>query len=294
MASAQSASLRYTPGFAKPAPAPAPANPIVFTTPATLPAVAPLPGDASLPGYTSRSILAGELAPAASQHDINLAGLHNSTQQALAGYSGYKFGDDPSTPEHEDANHLYFDAGAGLGERDKLAIKGVNNAANAGGMLYSSFTNQNIGQAIQQLSLEAQRIATQYASAVNAENTSYGNNVASITSQWAGLYGSDSAWAIEHPPPTPDPTASLPKAADGSPIISQGPDFPDVQAIQNRYPGYQIGVRRAGDGSYIAVIGPGSAPKPTISPTTTYADFLHGRPSSKALAKEWRTKTGQL
>ena len=38
---------------------------------------------------------------------------------------------------------------------------------------------------------------------MNSAATTYANNASSLVSQWAGLYGSDSAWLLEHPPAAP-------------------------------------------------------------------------------------------
>lgn len=249
-------------------------------TPTALPSV-PQIDDARAPNAIAREQLRMQLGQLPGQYNAQLTGIRANAQQSLAGYGGYKFREDnPNTPEREDMV-LDFDAGSGLGEREKLAVRGERNAANSRGMLYSSFANQNIGQAVQRLSLEAQQIANQYARAVNGVESDYASQVANITGQYARLYGKDASFLIENPPPTPDPMANLPTAADGSPIISRGPGYPDLEALRARYPGYPLGIRKAGDGSYVVVIGSGAAKAPA-APAPTGQVTLPGGPSKPA------------
>jgi hypothetical protein len=201
VASYGTSSLRQSPGYgARPSANPG-YRPPSFATP-TLPQL-PQIDDARAPGAASRAWLGQQLGQLPGLVNPRLTQIRAGAQQALAGYSGYKWGtDDPNTPEREDL-YLDPDSSGKPGERDKQAIRGEQNAANARGMLESSFTNQNIGQAVQRLSLEAQAIATQYAKAIQDEQTSYASQVAQITGQWVSLYGSDSQWLMENPPPPP-------------------------------------------------------------------------------------------
>lgn len=225
--------------------------------------------DARAPNSATRAWLAGQLGELPNQLNANLTNIRAGAKQALTGYGGWKFRqDDPNTPEREDLI-LDFDAGMGLGEREKLAVRGERNASNSRGTLYSSFTDQNIGQAVQRLSLEAQQIATQYASSIQSAQTNYANQVANITGQWTQLYGQDAAFLAENPPPPPDPLAGLPRAADNSPMIWRGKDYPNMDTLRARYPGQPLGVRRAGDGSYVVVIGEGAALPPAPNQNTT-------------------------
>lgn len=262
--SPQSAALRSTPGYA-PRPPTTAFTPPAYTMP-TLPSVPTLADDARTPGYVGRQVIQQRLGQIPAVHQANLTNIRAGAQQALAGYGGYKFRDDnPATPEREDLI-LDFDAGMGLGEREKLAVRDVRNQSNAQGMLYSSFANQNIGAAVQRLSLEAQQIASTYAEAINTEIGRASGETANLVGEWAGLYGSDSAFLIDNPPPPPDPLAGLPKVADGSPLIWRGQDYPNLDSLRVRYPGLPLGVRRGGDGTYFVVIGAGAAQAPAPRP----------------------------
>lgn len=290
MASAQSTALRSTPGYVA-RPSTTAFKPPTYTPPA-LPAMPDLPSGGNAPNSTERAWLGAQLGQLPGQLNANLTNIRAGAQQALAGYGGYKFReDDPNTPEREDMI-LDFDAGAGLGEREKMAVRGEQSAANSRGLLYSSFANQNIGQAVQRLSLEAQQVANQYAQAVNGAQTDYANQVASITGQMVSLYGQDAAYLIDNPPPTPDPTANLPTTGDGTPLVWRGSSYPDLNELRARYPGYPLGVRKAGDGSFVVVIGEGAAKPPAPASKVTYKDFLKGRTSTAALAAQWRKKYG--
>lgn len=261
MPSAQSAALRAVPGYA-PRPSTKTYKPPTFT-PLSMPA-APSDGRdyANAPGATDRAALIGQLPFLEQLADARYKGIKADAQQRLAGYGGFKFRqDDPATPEREDLI-LDFDAGMGLGEREKMAVRGEVASSNSRGMLYSSFANQNIGNAVQRLSLEAQQIANQYAQNIQGAQTDYAGQVANISGQVANLYGQDAAFLIKNPPPTPDPTAALPKAADGSPMIGRYKSYPHLDTLRARYPGYPLGVRQTADGSFVVVIGQGAAKPP--------------------------------
>lgn len=272
--SAQSAALRAAPGYVKPVSTTS-FTPPTFQTP-SLPSV-PAIDDARAPNSAMRAWLGQQLGQLPASYNANLTNIRTNAKQALAGYGGWKFREDnPNTPEREDLV-LDFDGSSGLGEREKAAVRGVRAQQNASNMLYSSFTNQNIGTAVQRLNLEAQQIANQYASSLLQQHTDYANQVSQITGQYLSLYGQDSQWLLENPPPTPepqqspvaaaaaqDPYAAWPaKAADNSPIIWKGKNWPNLQTLQAQHPGQQLGVRQAGDGSYVVVIGTGGAKKPS-------------------------------
>ncbi len=200
MASYASTSLRNPAGYAPRASTTA-YQPPTFAMP-TLPQL-PQIDDARAPNAAARAWLGQQLGQLPGLVNPRLTNIRAGAQQALKGYGGWKFReDDPSTPEREDLI-LDFDGNAGTGEREKQAVRGERSAANSRGMLESSFANQNIGQALQRLSLEAQQVANQYAKAILDEQTSYASQVSQITGQWVSLYGQDSQWLMEHPPPPP-------------------------------------------------------------------------------------------
>jgi hypothetical protein len=216
-----------------------------------------LPQDASLPNYAARQAASQQYGTLAGQQNADFSAARSGAQQALAGYGGWKFlEDDPNTPQREDLLPQ-FDPNAGPGQREKGAIRGAANQSNATGMLYSSFANQNIAAATQRISLEAQAIVSQYAGVINQIARDYSNRGADLATQWAGLYGQDSAWAVDHPPPAP-------------PVFIPG---------------------TASDPSWMAHPGnpEGSAYVPPQN-TMSYADFLRGRKSTTALAHAWDTR----
>ena len=258
--SPQSAALRSAPGYA-PRPAQQSAfTPVVPTIP-TLPQV-PQIDDARAPNALGRQLLVNQLGQLPQLSNARLTNIRAGAQQALAGYGGWKFrDDDPNTAEREDLL-VDFDAGLGLGEREKTAVRGVRSAENMRGTLYSSFANQNIGQAVQRLQDEARAIVNQYAASINDELTNYANQTSQIVGQWTQLYGQDAMYLAENPPPPPDPMAGLARASDDSPIIGRYQQYPNLDVLRARYPGYPLGVRQAGDGSYVVVIGAGAAQPP--------------------------------
>ena len=200
MASYASSSLRSRPGYVRRASTTS-YTPPTFATP-TLPTL-PQIDDARAPHAAERTWLGQQLGQLPGLVNPRLTNIRAGAQQALAGYGGWKFRqDDPSTPEREDLI-LDFDGNARPGEREKQAVRQEQSAANARGMLESSFANQNVGQALQRLSLEAQQIANQYAKSILDEQTSYASQVAQITGQWVNLYGQDSQWLMDNPPPPP-------------------------------------------------------------------------------------------
>lgn len=245
MASAQSAAFRSPAGFAQ--------RPSSTPTMPNYPAMRAMPNvpqidDSRAPNAVGRQLLSAQLTDLGNQQNAAFTGIRASTKQALAGYGGWKFSeDDPNTPQREDLL-LGFDANAGMGEREKGAYRGQRDQANAAGMLESSFANQNIASAIQRVSLEAQAIANQYATAINATASNFSQQSADVVSRWADLYGADSTWLAQNPPPTP-PQEFHPQDPEGW-TPAQLAAAPPVNFM-------------------------------------TYADFLRGRKSTAALARQW-------
>lgn len=191
----QSASLQSTPGYAprkSSASVYAPDYPVW----AKLPDVPALIGDASTPGYAARQDLAARLAGLAPRQAASLTGTRANAKQALAGYGGYQFQEDNRSTPQDESLLLDYNADTAMGQRETAAYKGSANAANAQGMLGSSFANQNIASAIQRVSLEAQGIVNQYSAQINATLSSGSDQASSIVTQWNGLYGSDSAYLV--------------------------------------------------------------------------------------------------
>jgi hypothetical protein len=279
MASAWSMALRQTPGRAT-------AAPTTSTAPVgiTMPSLPQLPSidDARAPNAAGRTWIGQQLSvlPGRYQPVIDQARLN--AQHNLAGYGGVTIGDD---------NRATFDPNAKLGQREKQAVQGEENAANARGLLFSSFANQNIGAALVRMNEEKRAIVNQFAAQINNTLMSQASEATSLVSDWVRLYGEDSRYLLENPPPAPvapvpaapvappDPFGGAARAADQSPIIWKGANYPNLATLQARHPGQPLGVRQAGDGSYVVVIGPGNAVNPMLS-----SPWAWGRPGNTTRA----------
>lgn len=172
----------------------------------TLPTLPTLPNLGSAPNAHGRGFLTEQFGKLGEKYNPQLTGAQGQAEAALAGYGGWSWQeDDPNTPEREDLLMNPFDPNARLGQKEKGAVREVKNAANAQGMLNSSFANQNIGAALQRMSIEAQGIANSYASAINGIYTNWSNEASDISGDLVGLYGADAQWLAENPPPPPQP-----------------------------------------------------------------------------------------
>lgn len=214
-----------------------------------------------------RAFLGQQLAPLAQQNQANLTGIQAQAKLGLAGYGGWKFGqDNPNTPAREDLD-LSFDPSSGPGEREKQAVRDTRAQFAKQGALYSSQANQNIASALQRLSMEAQQIAVQYSNSLLQQETGYANQVASVVGNWTSLYGQDAAYLAQNPPPPPPPAPSAFQQAitgarsgqvalsnKGEPIIWKGKKPPNLETLQARHPGAIIDVRKTGGGGYVAVL----------------------------------------
>ncbi len=220
--SAQSGALRAAPGFGA-RPASMAAYTPTYPTIPTLPAVPQLDRDASTPGYVGRQLIGQQLGALPQQQNAAFTTASANVKQALHGYGGYSVKqDDPTTPQREDLL-IDFNPNAGPGEREKGAIRGARDNANAAGMLESSFAVQNISGAVQRTSLEAQGILNQYAATINGIATDFANQGANLAVQYANLYGSDAAWLVANPPPTPAlPTNDYNGSSSTNAQIEQG------------------------------------------------------------------------
>lgn len=224
--SAQSAAFAAVPGF-RPGTASTVVTPPmpVFSGFPQLPAI----DDARAPNAPMRAFLGQQLAPLAQQNQARLTGIQAQAKLGLAGYGGWKFGnDDASTPAREDLN-LSFDPNEGPGEREKQAVRDTRAQFAKQGALYSSQANQNIASAVQRLSLEAQQVALQYSNSLYQQSTDYANQVAGLSGQWTSLYGQDAAWLMQNPPPPPPPPIAAPAPAP-APAPATGGGYPSTLA----------------------------------------------------------------
>lgn len=283
--SAQSGAMRATPGYGTRPASMAAYTPNYPSIP-TLPAVPTLDRDAQTPGYVGRQLISQQLGQLGNQENAAFTTARANLAQSIKGYGGYQLHqDDPTTPQREDLL-VDFNPNAGPGEREKGAIRGARDQANAAGMLESSFANQNIASAVQRTSLEAQQIINQYAAQINQIATDYANQAANLSTQYASLYGQDAAWLVANPPPTPPlPTNDY----NGSP-------YTNAQIEQGVQPYWDWAAQAAargetfGTGSLPAgvTMGMSSMPRGRM----TYKQWLNGRTSTAALAAKWRSIYG--
>jgi hypothetical protein len=155
-------------------------------------------------------------------------------EKGLTGLGNYAYGDDPSTPEVEDDRHMYR-KDKQIGEREVAAVNDEKNAANARGLLSSSFKDKNVGDALGRLGREAQQVITDYAGQMGdlfQKERDELNGPDGLYSKLANLYVGESDWLKENPEkPPPDPTpAPAPPGQDAK-------TSEDIEANQNaEYP----------------------------------------------------------
>lgn len=238
-----SAVLRSQPGMVK--------RPGTSWTPPAhvMPNLPTVPGldDARAPGATSRALIGNQLGNLPGRYNPILEQARAEAQYRLSGYGGVKFGtDNPSTPQREDLG-ISFDPNAPLGEREKQSVNAEQEAANSRGLLSSSFADKAVGAALVRMSEEKREIVNQFSSQINSALSQQAAETSSLISDWTRLYGEDSRWLVENPPPTPVP-------------------------------------QNTGDA------GGGRSQQ---AKTVTYADFLKGRKSTRALARQWDSTHNQ-
>jgi hypothetical protein len=263
MASAWSMALRQSPGYGVAAPTTSQAAPTI-----AIPSLPSMPSidDARAPNAAGRTWIGQQLGALPGRYTPIIDQARVNARANLAGYGGVSISDD---------NRVTFDPNAKLGQREKQAVQGEENAANARGLLFSSFANQNIGAALVRMNEEKRAIVNQFAASINNTLMTQASEATNLVSDWVRMYGEDSRYLLENPPPAPvapvpaapvappDPFGGAARAADQSPIVWKGANYPNLATLQARHPGQPLGVRRAGDGSYVVVIGPGNAQDPT-------------------------------
>jgi hypothetical protein len=186
--------------------------------------------------------LPGEFMP-------RLRWLSAGAKAALAGYGGVKFGiDDPNTPEDESLN-IEYDPNV-VGERERAAINDVRWGANARNMLYSSFTDRGVADALNKVAEEARQIIHQYGQQVNETISEWYRTGSGIVEQIASLFGQDAAYYA-------DPDAPWNQAP---PVVWTGTSYPNLNTIAGRHPdwiaaGNQLQVVMTPDGRYQVILG---------------------------------------
>lgn len=278
MASLWSSALRQSPGYgsaAAPTSSPAPTI--------SLPSLPAMPSidDARAPNAAGRTWLGQQLAGLPGRYTPIIDQARVNARAQLAGYGGVTIKDD---------NSVTFDPNARLGQKEKQAVQGAENVANSRGLLFSSFANKDIGAALVRMNEEKRAIVNQFAASINNTLMAQASEATSLVSDWVRMYGEDSRYLLENPPPSPvapvpepppDPFAGAPRAADEAPILWKGKNYPNLATLQARHPGVTLGVRRAGDGSYVVVAGSGNAQPPSPWGNNPY---LPGRPGNTRVA----------
>ena len=204
MASARSSSFRSQPGYVT--------RPVIssaYPAPSmSIPAIPTVPGidDARAPNAIGRGWIQTQLSNLPGKYNPALGLARDNARAQLAGYGGVTFrDDDPNTPEREDLQ-VSFDPNAKLGQREKNTVDNERNQANAAGMMESSFNDKNIGAALTRLNEEKRAIVNNFAGQINSVLTQQAGETTSLITDWTRLYGEDSRWLIDNPPPTPPRT----------------------------------------------------------------------------------------
>lgn len=220
MPSAWSMALRQTPGRAAAAPTSSVAAPTI-----AIPSLPQMPSidDARAPNAAGRTWIGQQLGALPGRYTPIIDQARVNARASLAGYGGVTISDD---------NRVTFDPNARLGQKEKQAVQGEENAANARGLLFSSFANQNIGAALVRMNEEKRAIVNQFAASINNTLMGQASEAGSLVGDWVRMYGEDSRYLLENPPPAPpmpvyvDPNvqraAEAPQAAGFEPDIGGG------------------------------------------------------------------------
>lgn len=207
----QAASLRARPAYT-PGPQMQPVTPPSLAMP-DMPSLPDLPTHATAPNALNRQWLTQQLTNLPGQYNPALTGARGAAQEALAGYGGWRWqSDNPATPAREDLAVPTKDGTAQLGERERQAVQASRYAANAAGMLDSSFANKAVGAAVTQLNEEAKGIVRQYAANINSLIGQQRQQSTDIIGDLVRLYGEDARWLAENPPPPPPEPPPAPAA----------------------------------------------------------------------------------
>jgi hypothetical protein len=195
-----------------------------------------------------------------------------STKLGLTGLGNYVTGDNPNTPEIE--TDAIYRADNRIGERETAAVKSADNAANARGMMFSSFRDKSVGDALGRLSREANQVLTQYATDLTKLEGDKLGEQEGMYNALQTLYGDEVDYLKENPPPppaTPDAPAGGggdagggsgggAAASSGGQRVWIGAAKPNLKALQKKHPNMNLRVvfvnpRSAGSsGAHYSVI----------------------------------------
>lgn len=255
--SAFSASLRALPAFT-PGPAMKPITPPSMVMPAmpTLPKI----DDARAPNAVGRDWLNQRLANLPGKYNPMLTDVRTGAQHALAGLGGWTWqNDNPATPEREDLAVPTKDPNAALGARETSAVWDQRFAANARGLLDSSFANKAVGSALLKLNEEAKSVVNQYATGIKNVIAGQQAETTDIITDLTKLYGEDARWLADNPPPKP-PDWMAPPGTVGD--VWAGYHQPNADELAAMYPGMVFSYRTDPDGRIVATARPAPPPPP--------------------------------
>lgn len=173
-----------------------------------------------------------------------------------------------------------------LGTKQTQAVQNEKNQGAVKGTLYSTFTDQAIGNALQQMSKSATEAIAQYGMDIKRSGDEYLAEAQTLGGRLSELLTDDAKWAVEHPvvvAPGTGPGSATDAA--GNNIVWKGANYPNLASLQARHPGQIIDVRRTGDGHFVAILrGPGSggSQPPTIPLPGKASDLSPGQLSGFA------------
>jgi hypothetical protein len=171
-----------------------------------------------------------------------------SAKLGLVGLGNYKTGDNPNTPEVE--TDAIYREDTRLGDRETQAVKGADNAANARGMMFSSFRDKNVGDALGRLSREANQVLTQYATDLGKLEDDKRGEQQGLYNALETLYGEEVDYLKDNPPPPPDPPAPDPASTGGTQpagtartdesLAWKGTSKPNMETLKKKHKGKKL------------------------------------------------------
>lgn len=233
MASAQSASLRFAPSFLKPPTPPAPPAVPAFSPVPTPGLPAPLPGGQQRINAGAEQNVIDQFGKLDDKYKFDRIQESADLKAALTGLN-YKFTDNPDGTVKAEATNK-------LGTVQRQEVQGQKNQGAARGTLYSSFTDQAIGDALTRINTAAANAIRQYGSRIKHINDNYIGEANSLSSRLSELVTDDARFALESfvPPALPEPSPSRHWV---------GTVKPNLQTLADRWgiPADQLRITRSG------------------------------------------------
>lgn len=255
MASAQSGGLTGVPGYV-----PRPAS-VAPSIPSFNPVPRPVIPDSSVPRINAgaEQSLLDQFGTLDERYKFDRQFLSEGLKEGLSGLN-YRLSQNPD-------GSLSIDSTNTPGIKQRQAVQSEKNQGAAKGQLYSSFTDQAIGNSLSQIGKAATEAIAQYGFNIKKSNDAYLTEAQTLGGRISELLTDDAKYAAENfvPPPAPSGPGTA-MDAKGSPIIWKGPVYPNLNTLRARHPGQIITVKRMGDGGFVAVLG-GTATPTTAMPT---------------------------